>query len=227
MDNLDDRQIRDDRLAEELACMEHLRKQSTFIHFVTRNDPPDEYLVTFTCRGMIDSERTADEHVAKIYLHVDYPRLPPKVTFLTPSFHPNIAAITQMGFFQRRIQEMLDRAPSAAARQKIQQEIQADEDLHTGRVCLDALDLNWAPSITLDRICVELAEMIQYKRCNPADPLNRDAAIWAVLNPHRLPVDSRTILDLAELSAIRFLAQSATAADEMPIRILEEPKANA
>jgi ubiquitin-protein ligase len=212
-----DRQ-RETRLVRELEYMEELRRQSSFIDFVPRHDPPDEYLVTFTCKGMIDAERTGERHVAKVYLHAEFPRLPPQVHFLTPSFHPNIAALIQMAPIQRRIQEMLDRAPDAAARQELQREIQSHEELFTAKVCLDVLDLDWGPMITLDRICVELAEMIQYKHFNTADPLNRDAAIWAETHRDELPVDRRTILDLKALASIRILADPPAAQDRAALR---------
>jgi ubiquitin-protein ligase len=205
--------IREDRLVQELAHMEELRRQSSFIDFVAKNDPPDEYVVTFTCRGLVERDKMGDEHVAQIYLPAKFPRQPPKVSFLTPSFHPNIAALIQMSPVQARIQDMLNRAPDEETRQKLQQEILSNQDLFTARVCLDTLDHNWSPAITLDLICLELAEMIQYKRYNPADPLNQEAAIWAVLNQRRLPVDTRSILDLKALAGIRILSETTTDPD--------------
>lgn len=203
------------RLAGELKRMQELREQSSFIDFVTANTPPDEYIVTFTCRGMVGLGRIGEEHVAKIYLHREFPYLPPKVTFVTPSFHPNIATLGQMAPIQRQIQARLRHAPDAEARRRVQQEIQEQMDLVTVRVCLDVLDLNWSPMITLDRICIELAEMIQYKHCNPLDALNLDAARWAVSNRHLLPVDARTILDRKAAAVLRSVEE------EVVIRILE------
>jgi len=211
--------IHEDRLVQELARMERLRQQSSVIDFVPKNDPPDEYLVTFSCLGMIDRDRTGDRHVAQIYLPAKFPRQPPKVSFLTPSFHPNIAALIQMGPVQARIHSMLEKAPDEEARKKLEQEIFNNEELFTARVCLDTLDHNWTPAITLDLICVELAEMIQYKRYNPADPLNQEAAVWAVLNRDRLPVDKRSILDLKALAGIRILSEAPL--DHVDIRILD------
>lgn len=214
---------REDRLIQEHARMEDLRRQSGFIDFVAKAEPPDEYVVTFTCRGMVDVDEVGEEHVARIYLPAEFPfEQPPQVKFLTPSFHPNIASQIQMGPVQAQIQEFLRRAPDMAARQKIQEEILKNEELFTARVCLDTLDHNWSPSITLDRICIELGEMIQYKRYNLASPLNDDAVQWVRRNRHRLPVDARSFLDLRALAGIRILSEIETGRDDFDIQILGE-----
>lgn len=200
--------MREARLMQELTRMEDLRRQSGFIDFVANSDPPDEYIVTFTCRGMVDEDEVGEEHVARINLPAEFPRTkPPQVRFISPSFHPNIAALIQMAPVQAQIQELLRRAPDAAARQRLQEEILKDEELFLSKVCLDTLDHNWSPSITLDRICIELGEMIQYKRYNLDDPLNHDAVRWARANRHRLPVDPRSLLDLRALNGIRILSE--------------------
>ncbi len=202
--------------------MEELRRQSGFIDFAFKADPPDEYVVTFTCRGMVDEDEIGEEHVARIYLPADFPFEPPQVKFLTRSFHPNIAAQIQMDSVQAQIQELLRRAPNAEARQKVQEDILKNEELFKAKVCLDTLDHNWSPMITLDRICIELGEMIQYKRYNPASPLNDDAALWAIRNRHRLPVDARSLLDLRALAGIRILAESEIGRGDLDIQILGE-----
>lgn len=201
--------VREIRLMHELSRMEELREQSGFIDFVAKGDPPDEYVVTFTCRGMIDFDQEGEEHVARIYLPAEFPfEGPPRVQFLTRSFHPNIAALIQMSTVQAQIQEYLRRAPDEAARQKVQQEILNDEELFKAKVCLDTLDHSWSPSITIDRICIELGEMIQYKRYNLDSPLNDNAVLWARANRQRLPVDARSLLDLRALAGIRILSES-------------------
>jgi ubiquitin-protein ligase len=213
------------RLTEELALMEDLRRQSGFIDFVAKSDPPDEYVVTFTCRGMVDPDVVGEEHVACISLPADYPfGRPPAVRFLTKSFHPNIAALIQMGPVQAQIQELLRRAPDPVARQRVQEEILKDDDLFKAKVCLDTLDHNWSPSITLDRICIELGEMIQYKRYNLDDPLNHDAVRWTLANRERLPVDPRSLLDLRALAGIRILSEMEIggSAEEVAIHVLGE-----
>jgi|Deesub1362A_J573_1020465.scaffolds.fasta_scaffold45545_1 ubiquitin-protein ligase len=58
-----------------------------------------------------------------------------------------------------------------------------------GQVCLGG----WAPAETLDRLCVRLGEIIQYKNYDEYDPLNASAASWALQNKHKLPVDTRPL----------------------------------
>lgn len=214
--------IRDDRLASELVLMQKLRESSSFIDFVARGNPPDDYLVTFRCCGMVSADRTGCEHVAQVYLHTEFPRSAPKVSILTPSFHPNIAAMFQTAPFQARVQELLDAAPNEQARKLVIQELSSDERFFKGHVCLDTLDRNWSPSFTLDLICLELGELIQYKRHNVDDPLNHEAAAWTRRNLHRLPVDGRNLLDVRALENIRILAESPGAAPEVSLRMLDE-----
>ena len=212
--------IRDKRLQRELLALETLSRQSSFISFSSNGNPPEEYLVTFTCRGLVTPMSTSDEHVARIYLSAEFPRAPPQVSFLTPSFHPNIAQPLQMGPIQAEIQRLLNSAPDDNARKDIEKRLMENEELFKVRVCLDTLDLAWSPSITLDLICIELAEMIQYKRYNPADPLNHQAAAWALQNRDKLPVDSRSILDEKALAGIRVLDEITFESDEPKIRLL-------
>jgi ubiquitin-protein ligase len=214
---------REDRLYAELERMNDLRHQSGFIDFEVKSDPPDEYTVIFTCRGMVDIDEYANQHVARIYLPAGFPyEEAPQVRFLTPSFHPNIAALIQMTPIQAKIQDLLRRAPDEDARRRVKEEILADEDMFLVKVCLDTLDENWSPAITLDRICIELGEMIQYKRYNVDSPLNQMAAMWAVANAHKLPIDSRSLLDLRALAGIRILDQSELGPDDLDIRFAGE-----
>jgi ubiquitin-protein ligase len=214
--------IREDRLRRELVYMEGLRRGSSLINFVAHGNPPDEYIVTFRCRGMVAADIPAGEHVARIYLHAEFPRQPPEISFLTPSFHPNIAALFQMAPFQARVQEMLDTAPNEQARQEIRERLSQDEQVYRSRVCLDTLDRNWSPKLTLDLITIELAELIQYKRYNVDDPLNHEAAAWAQRNRHRLPIDSRNLLDVRALDSIRILDEDAGALPEISLHIIDE-----
>lgn len=226
--------VREARLAEDLRNMEELRRQSTLIDFVARGTPPDEYLVTYRCRGLIDPARQSNEHVAEIYLHAEYPRLPPKVSFLTQIFHPNIVAAIQVAPVQERLERVLAAASSDEERQRMMQEISNNKELFKAHVCLDALDYNWTPSLTLEQICIELGEMIQYKRFNAGDPLNPEAAWWAESHRNLLPIDRRSLLDLRGLPEVLILgddletaavpprSRQREAAPEPPaIRILE------
>ncbi len=214
--------IREARLEQDQLLMKELSRQSSLIDFEVRGPAPDDYLVTFRCLGMINPTQRTDHHLAQIYLHAAYPRLPPRVSFLTASFHPNIAALVQMGSFQQRIQSLLAQTPDEASRQQVRQQILSDQSLFRAQVCLDTLDLNWSPDITLDVICIELGEMIQYKHYNAGDPLNAEAAAWVRQNRHLLPVDSRSLVDLKGLESIRILSEEphVAAGEDAEIRIL-------
>ncbi len=81
------------RLLSDLRQMEELASNGT-VAFRTEGDPPDVYHVMLTGSGLAlgsNGELTVrDVHRCDIYLHLDYPRRPPVVTWLTPIFHPNI-----------------------------------------------------------------------------------------------------------------------------------------
>jgi ubiquitin-protein ligase len=214
--------IRDERLRRELVYMQELRRSSSLIDFVAHGNPPDDYLVTFRCVGMTAADCTGSEHVAQIYLHAGYPRLAPQVSILTTSFHPNIAALIQMAPFQAQVQRLLAAAPDQEARDQILKQLSSDERFYKSHVCLDTLDRNWSPSITLDLICIELGELIQYKRHNVDDPLNHEAAEWTRQNLHRLPVDNRNLLDFKALERIRILTEISDDESEISLRIIDE-----
>ncbi|MFH1562145.1 MAG: ubiquitin-conjugating enzyme E2 [Nitrospirota bacterium] len=57
------------------------------------------------------------------------------------------------------------------------------------QVCLGG----WSPSESLDRLCVRLGEMIQYKNFDEYDPINASAAAWALKNHSKLPIDLRPL----------------------------------
>jgi ubiquitin-protein ligase len=219
--------IREDRLYKELARMEELTRASTLIEFEARGTPPDEYMVVFRCTGMASAEQTRGEHLAHIYLHTEHPRLPPQVSILTPSFHPNIAALFQMPPFQASMEQMLAAAPDEATRRRLLGELMGEERFFRSHVCLDTLDRNWSPSITLDVLVLELGELIQYKRHNVDDPLNLEAAQWTRRNLHRLPVDPRELLDSKALDGIRILGERPGAGQEIALRLLDEEEIGA
>jgi ubiquitin-protein ligase len=73
--------------------MEELADNSS-VTFRTEGNPPDVYHVMLTGSGLALGDdgqlTTRNLHRCDIYLHLDYPRRPPVVTWLTPIFHPNI-----------------------------------------------------------------------------------------------------------------------------------------
>ena len=65
-------------------------------------NPPDRYRVVYACRGLYWPEGAAapgilERHLADFYLHRDYPRRPPQITWRTPLFHPNILSAEEGG----------------------------------------------------------------------------------------------------------------------------------
>jgi ubiquitin-protein ligase len=70
-------------------------------------------------------------------------------------------------------------------------------NFHPPHICLGD---HWYAGWSLAEMCVAICEMIQYKRFNIYDPLDRNAAIWLKRlmeeRPDVIPIDSRPIRDL-------------------------------
>lgn len=90
---------RNRRLRSEYQKMVELAARSDLISFkvldLKPGEPPEKYLVTFTCRGIvgIDADgapRFAEHHECQVYLDQEYPKSPPKMRWRTPVWHPNI-----------------------------------------------------------------------------------------------------------------------------------------
>lgn len=81
------------RLAADLSQMLELADQGS-VGFRTEGDPPDVYHLLITTPGLARDNSgaltTRRVHRCVAYLHLDYPRRPPVVTWLTPVLHPNI-----------------------------------------------------------------------------------------------------------------------------------------
>ena len=84
---------RDRRLMSDLRQMEELAA-SGGITFRTEGNPPDVYHLMLNERGIAagaDGQLgVRGLHRFDAYLHREYPRRPPVITWLTPIFHPNI-----------------------------------------------------------------------------------------------------------------------------------------
>ena len=75
--------------------MQALQRCSKLIEIQADCDPPERYYVTYFCKGLIwlpgnPAPSISQQHRFEIYLHQDYPRLPPVIRCLTNIFHPNI-----------------------------------------------------------------------------------------------------------------------------------------
>ncbi len=84
---------RDRRLLSDLRQMQELASNGGF-SFRTEGSPPDVYHVMLSESGIAigaDGELGIRSlHRFDAYLHREYPRRPPIITWLTPIFHPNI-----------------------------------------------------------------------------------------------------------------------------------------
>lgn len=67
---------------------------SSPLDFTCTGTPPDRYDVCLqvpgAARDSTGTPITRHVHRATLYLHLDYPRLPPVLEWRTPIFHPNI-----------------------------------------------------------------------------------------------------------------------------------------
>ncbi len=90
--------IRETRLRNDYQRIQELVNRSEFIQVVmTEGDPPEKYLIRFTCKGVESlngsgTPKYRDRHEVSIYLHAEYPLKQPQLKWLTPIFHPNIHA---------------------------------------------------------------------------------------------------------------------------------------
>lgn len=87
--------VRNRRLQADLHGLLDLSRRSPAITVRALNDVCDRFEVTYSCLGLEWLPEQTEpsiraEHRLDIYLHLDYPRLPPRLLWLTPIFHPNI-----------------------------------------------------------------------------------------------------------------------------------------
>lgn len=90
------------RLLADMNRLMDLCKRSSKIGIQPINGLYDRYIVTFTCKGLVwltgrPRPSVTTEHRLEVYLHLDYPRLPPRLQWLTDIFHPNILPPAQNG----------------------------------------------------------------------------------------------------------------------------------
>jgi ubiquitin-protein ligase len=87
------------RLRADYELMQELVSRSDLISFEARRPhadlPPETYIVTFKCQGILDVDRQGNprfgtHHQVEIYLHNQYPQRWPGMHWLTPIWHPNI-----------------------------------------------------------------------------------------------------------------------------------------
>jgi ubiquitin-protein ligase len=88
--------IRETRLRNDFNRLRDLVNRSELIHILsTDGDPPERYLIRFTCRGVEKVNGSGqptfrESHEVSVYLHAEYPLKQPQLKWMTPIFHPNI-----------------------------------------------------------------------------------------------------------------------------------------
>lgn len=88
--------IRETRLRNDYSRVRELVDRSDFVHILAvEGDPPEKYLVRFTCRGVEKLNAHGqpvirESHEVTVYLHAEYPLKQPQLKWTTPIFHPNI-----------------------------------------------------------------------------------------------------------------------------------------
>ncbi len=91
--------LRKRRLENDHEGMKSLRMECPFIDFTTYGDPPERYVVSFSCKGLIRKNNApafSVRHEVEIYLRNEYPTQKPHLKWLTPIFHPNITGSEHM-----------------------------------------------------------------------------------------------------------------------------------
>jgi hypothetical protein len=87
-------------LLSDLRQMDELASGGELV-FRAEGSPPETYHVMFNVPGLARASDGAlvvrALHRCTLYLHRDYPRRPPVVTWLTPVFHPNLLSPERNG----------------------------------------------------------------------------------------------------------------------------------
>lgn len=90
---------RQKRLEDERQRLSRLNEESDYVRVkeldALEGSAPDRYHVIFLCRGIVgvDSAQApvyGDRHEVEIYCDLEFPSKPPRLRWLTPSWHPNI-----------------------------------------------------------------------------------------------------------------------------------------
>lgn len=87
------------RLKKDFELIQEINARSDLISVkaekTTGNLPPEKYIVTYKCKGIIGIDKKGNpkfgnKHEVEIYLHNQYPQRWPGMKWLTPIWHPNI-----------------------------------------------------------------------------------------------------------------------------------------
>lgn len=94
--------IRQRRLMSDHQALLSLADANPLIEVRATGFAYDRYTVTYHCKGLLwlpgrPCPSITTNHRLDVYLHVNYPRLPPRLQWLTDIFHPNILPPTMNG----------------------------------------------------------------------------------------------------------------------------------
>lgn len=83
------------RLKRDLRELEKVRENSSVLDFEVFGDPPEKYTITFKGTTLVKQPDGTvvpqeGEQKVRVELSLDYPRIMPRVEWLTPIHHPNI-----------------------------------------------------------------------------------------------------------------------------------------
>lgn len=90
---------RQKRLKDEHQRLMALNEESDYVRVkeldALDGSAPDHYLVIFRCRGIVGVDAGqqpiyGDRHEVEIYCDMEFPSKPPRLHWVTPSWHPNI-----------------------------------------------------------------------------------------------------------------------------------------
>lgn len=90
------------RLLADWEGMKRLAADSPLLTISWTKTPPELYVVTYKCKGLVKSSESGQPtitayHQLEVYLHANYPRQQPRLTWLTEIFHPNILSQSRNG----------------------------------------------------------------------------------------------------------------------------------
>lgn len=87
--------VRQRRLNSDREALLDLARDNAMISVDVISGSGDRYRVRYRCKGLLwlpglPRPSITTQHELEVYLHVNYPRLPPRLQWLTDIFHPNI-----------------------------------------------------------------------------------------------------------------------------------------
>jgi ubiquitin-protein ligase len=171
---------------------------------------PDTYGVTLRVKGMelLQPFKERYEHQFTVYLPATYPAQAPIIKWHTPIFHPNILMFDEGNEYYLELREKM------GGEELLTEDINKDPrwlNVLDGYVCLNTLREDWTPSISLDMLIVEIANMVRYQTFStPSDEsFNKAAAQWAREKqaelPNYFPIDKEGLTKLKQIGQVRVI----------------------